>query len=465
MKIIQHRKIAPHNRFALNSLMFKASHGLLFFIIIIMFSGVFQYIAVLISPLILYLAYVITIGCLAILAYSGTFSLKHFVPTAPYISWFVFYLAWGLLVSDDRVKVLPEVTRVFFRNIVIIAAITALLKNKEQLIRLGYLIQITAIANFAICIFQYLDPRLLVNMIHIQNPNSNAFNELRPGGLWGNPNEAVFAFIFALLLSFTCHGTLAWLGRLSALGGIYLTASRSGIYILIVLILIALLSKLKSIHFWIGLYTVTTFFLIIILLQTALVKSDSVLGSFNVTSNYVIQRWLDPIEAERQDIDRARLATIALQYVINAPWYGLGVFTFQLAGIGKFGQAHEVGTHNIYLAVWGETGVLGIAGYILVLGIGGYRVFNSKLQHTQYLLISLMWIGYLLIGFVWHNQLTAIAGAIYVGFLYQIPYIEDSTRNIEDSTRNIEDSTRTLSKRLKLERHQKLKLSTIKIGT
>jgi O-antigen ligase len=303
------------------------------------------------------------------------------------------------------------------------------LVDTRNITKLAQLMQVVAIANCIISIQETIDPSLISRIAYTLNSNATAFSDLRPAGLWSNPNEAAFAFLFALLISYWARGPLAWMGRFAAIIGIYLTVSRSGMYMMVLCGVSFLLFKLKSTSFTLGrmIILINIFALIVGLCLVLSYRADPL--NIDVSGNWNTRRVLDFWENDSREATRIDVAFVAAHYALNGPWHGYGIFAFQDVIRAPFVSVIDVGAHNIYLTVFGETGVLGIFIYLFTLVVGVLYLFKARIHAEKRLIIALMWICYFLIGLVWHNQFTSHAGMIYVGLLYHLPWIMDSRVN------------------------------------
>lgn len=380
-----------------------------------------------VSPYLLYAYYAATLACAAICLWVDHRSVRNLRAVGPYLVWLGFFFAWGTLVSPDKGLVLPEALKAIGRDILILGAVAAALASRRDMGRLVQLIQIAVIGNFAIALWEAFHPDLIATIAYTLAPDNTAFELGRPAGLWSNPNEAAFAYILALVASYWGRSVVVWAGRMAALAGIYLTASRSGFYIVSLLGVVLLFYRLKP---WLlkprlaplllsGLALTGWFGLVLF------DNWDSITA--NASANYSLGRVLDISESASQAIgqeSRLQVALTAARAALDAPWFGDGVFTFQ-GSIGGLSIASPLpyGAHNIYLAVWGEAGILGIVGYLGVLLIGIDRLFRLAMTSGERLAIGSLWLAYLIIGFVWHNQPTSSLAMLFVGLLYLLPYL------------------------------------------
>jgi O-antigen ligase len=284
------------------------------------------------------------------------------------------------------------------------------------------------IINLGISLWQFVNPQVLVSMANALEPGTTAFSAIRPAGLWINPNVAAFALILGLLMSGWARGLLAWAGRLAAVAALYLTASRSGLYIFLLCALIYLIFRVKP---WKVRPALVPGIVAGVALLGALVlmvvdKPPEGLA-LNLEQGSTLSRVLDVTESATSALGvetRGDVTLQAFQAALGAPWYGYGVFTFQGTSVTSLGSPLPgVGAHNIYLAIWGETGPASLIIYLLVLGTGIRSMLKSALPEKERLLLALLWISYLIIGVVWHNQLTDLLGILYLGLLFQIPLL------------------------------------------
>jgi O-antigen ligase len=359
------------------------SRNLLLFLLAFTFSGAVSFLQ-LFSPFLL-AAYIVTLlACIAVCILIDPSLIDKSVFVWPYAAWLIYFFAWGTLFSRDQAAVLPDVLRVLAKDFLILGAVAVAIVDRRHISRLAGLIQIAVIINLGISVWQLIDPQALVSLAYALDPASVSFSALRPAGLWINPNEAAFALLMGLLISGWVRGPLAWAGRMSAIAGLYLTASRSGLYILLLCAFVYVAFRVKP---WRIRYS----------LVPAVLAGAAVLGGFalmvverppeglelNVEQGSTLSRVLDVTEsvATARGVEtRGEITLQAAQAALEAPWYGYGIFTFQGTSIASLqSPLPYLGAHDIYLVVWGETGILSLLTYLLVLGIGIRGVLRSAL--------------------------------------------------------------------------------------
>jgi O-antigen ligase len=340
-----------------------------------------------------------------------------------YLLWILFYVVWGTAVSRDSTLVLPEAVRLLLRNLFMTSALVLALGDRRHLAVFARLVGVAAVINCGISLAEANNPSLAEDLARLLNPGVTNVLAERPSGLWTNANEAAFAFLFALLLSRWDRGWVAWLVRLAGVVGIYLAASRTGMYLVVLCALSLGVFRLRS------LLRSTQAAAVVLNLAWVggiglVVLCAALSVTIDVSDDRRVNRILDFSESTTQEqggLSRADLAAQAAEAAMNGPWYGRGAFAFQdvTGAEGELGMA--VGAHNIYLAVWGEVGPVGLCVYLGVLGLGVFRLFARPASLGDWLGAALLWTSYLIIGFAWHNQLASLSGMIYIALLHRLP--------------------------------------------
>jgi O-antigen ligase len=388
----------------------------------VVYGGGLQFLGAL-SPYLLYGFYLVLGACLGLCVLARPDALAGVRCLRVYLLWILFYVLWGTVVSRDAGLVLPYGLRLLFRNLFITAAFVIAVGDRRHLATLVRFIGASAVINCAISLWEANNPILIEQLARFLNPDSVSFRADRPSGLWTNANESAFAFLFAMLLSLWDRGWFPWLVRLASIVGIYLTASRTGMYLMILCGLSLGLYRLRSLT--------RSMQAAAVVLNLAWVGGLclAVLGAtlsttVDLSEDGRVARILDFSESstrEQGGFSRAELAAEAADAALNGPWYGRGLFTFQDVAGSEGELGIPIGAHNIYLTVWGEVGVVGLAVYLAVLGLGLLGLFTCRAALNDWLGAALLWACYLTIGFAWHNQLASVSGMIYVALLYRLP--------------------------------------------
>jgi hypothetical protein len=355
-------------------------------------------------------------------------SLRRLGFVLPFVGWAVVYLAWGLVVSRDPDPDIPIVINRLIVIPLIAGSVALVLSSRERLFRLSEIVQLVAVLNCVVCVLQALDSSYVISTVRpglALTDGDILFINFRPVGLWANQNQAARFFVFAVLLSFWSRPWIAWGARIACTIGVYLTASRFGAYALAFNLL-----AIAAFMMFTGRARVLTRTLVVmtamsgVLLVSAWVYGSSSLrdafaGSYALADG-TISRWTRLADVEdvyaNPAVSHATLTLQALERAAGGPWYGTGIFTFQRAEEGMLS-----GAHNIYIAVWGETGLWGLLAYPLLLIIGVTRVVKAGLRADDRFMLLLMWVTWFAAGFVSHVDLGTATAYMLWGLLYTIP--------------------------------------------
>lgn len=393
----------------------------------VMYGGGFLFLAT-ISPLLLYGFYLATACLIAASVESLEQLTQHLKPVAPYLAWLMIFWCWGVLVSPYPGEVFGEVVRVLFRNMLFLLAVALVLAHARNYRFFSLLVQVAIFVNFVIVQRQLNDPQFAVDFARRLGEESYVANNVRPGGLWINPDEASFALLFGLLLTARDRGPLVWLARAAAVYMIYLTASRSGNYILalffVVYMAFQLTRRVLSFRRAVALVNLVALLYVVGL---GLYYTDS-LPRYDVSQDFALSRILD-VQESNTDYTRGDLTRAVYQLAVEAPWHGYGAMGLQDAQTSSLyfqSRLPGLGAHNIYLAVWGETGLLGLATYLGVIGLGVAQAIRKPLSPENRLIALLMWAGYLIRGLTWHSQFLSATGIVLAGVIFCYPFLAAS---------------------------------------
>lgn len=407
----------------------RAAHALLLAMLGVIYSGLFLFL-VKMSPYLLYGFYLLLLGLIGIVIYTGRPMAQSAKPILPYLYFLIIYSSWGLLISPAASALIPEAIRMITRSILILGTFVVAVPDQSSFKTFTRWVQVAAILNFAIAVAESFNPTLIIDITFSRDVAATAFDVLRPAGLWINPDEAAFAFLFALLLSSYDRGLVVWLGRVASIGGIYLSASRAGVYILGVYLLTLLMFRLRSTRP--NYLNLSVFFLGIALTITLSAGYYNYYGNLSIdaSDSFQVTRILDYSENSAKDnYTRQQLTSMVFNELLRAPLQGYGVFAMQSIGVTDINSSYTslrqvgIGAHNIYLVVWGELGIFGLLAYLFLLLTGILALLRARLSAVQRWIGLLMWATYLLMGLVWHNQFTDVMGAIYIGLIFCYPQI------------------------------------------
>ena len=400
--------------------LFRASRGTLLLLLGIIYAGCIQFF-IRVSPTLLYGTYVVILGCLAVCLFFDWPLSRNARSVAPYLLWVLGYFLWAMIAMSHELTAVSEGVRMYIKNLLVIGSL-ALVLDRRTLKPFSQILQIVALGNFVLGLYEVADPSLIADIANTREVGATAFDVLRPAGLWSNPDEAASAFLFSLLMARWAGGRLAWFGGCAAVGGIFLTASRTGACLL------ALCGVLFAVH-WLRQHRIESarlalIFGALLLVAVAAFVAVNVFG-FDPSDNWQIARMLDITESTHGygEASRLYIAMHASRVALDGPWYGYGLFTFQFHAQPEIPTIVDPPAHNIFIAIWGEAGpIVGIT-YLLLLAEGLRRVFRASLAVNDRLPVLLMWLCYLIMGFTWHNQFTSFSGMIYIALLWHLPSI------------------------------------------
>ncbi len=379
---------------------------------------------ILFSPHLLYGVYLVIIGAAATILFFDWSEVRSLRWVAPYLTWVGFYCYWGVVVAPPEMP-LSDAAKVCLKTLLIIGGLAMAVTGRDSLRRFASWVQVAALVNVGIAIWEVSHPELILKLARAHDPMATAFNVERPAGIWSNPDEASFGYLFALLISCWGRGPVVWLGRIGCIVGIYLTASRTGAYVLLSGCLVLLIGKLVSVRWRPGVAAAVILGLLafggIGMVALQLAPRDWV----DLSQNRQITRILDFAETDLDrsgDLGRVEIAQAAASQALGGPWYGHGLYTFQLEAKDPFAVL-KVGAHNLYITVWGEAGFPGGLTFLLLLALGLSRLASPLLSKEDRLPLVVLWVGYLVIALTWHNQITSFAGMLYSGALWHLPGI------------------------------------------
>jgi O-antigen ligase len=411
----------------------RASRGALLLLFGVIYAGGLEFFLPF-SPLLLYGTYVVIIGCVFICLFFDWSVSRNARSVAPYLIWIIGYFLWGMIANSTEPRVSIEAVKTYIKNFLLIGSL-AVIVDRRTLKPFAQMVQIAALGNLVLCLWEAANPKLVEMIAQTREEGATAYDVLRPGGLWSNPDEAASAFIFALLMARWAGGALAWMGRAAALVGIYLGASRTGTYTLF-------FCGLMYAAYWLKTRRIDSLRLAVLLGALLLVGTAAAVTAiqfdFDPSEHWQIARILDFTEGKASAAGGSRLdiAKEAVRTILAGPWYGYGLFTFQFYSWPDVPVILDPPAHNIYLAVWGEAGLFVGITYLFLLGAGVWRAFRTPMLSADRIAVLLMWFSYLIVGLTWHSQFTAFSGMIFICLLWHLPAVLRLCPELQDAGRN-----------------------------
>lgn len=409
--------------------LFRISRGALMLLLGVIYAGCIQFF-IGISPLLLNGTYLFIVACLAVCLFFDWSASRNAESVAPYLIFTFAYFLWGMLALSSDPRVFGEGIKVFIKNFLVVSSV-AIVLDRGTLKPFAQLVQLAVLGNFAICIWEAFDPQLVATIAHTREAGATAFNVLRPAGLWSNPDEAATAFIFSLLMTRWAGGVLGWLGRIASVVGIYLGASRTGAYLL------AFCAAFYAWH-WLRQHRIDSA-RIAIVLAAVMLGGAGLFGlakavDFDPSQHWQLARFLDLTESTRDhgDVSRFDILNTAMRTAAEGPWYGHGLFTFQFHAQPGIPTVIDPPSHNIFVAVWGEAGAFVGFAYLLLHGLGIWRILSTPMLARDRMTILVMYLCYLIVGLTWHNQFTSFSGMLYIALLWHLPTVLKTPPDLND---------------------------------
>jgi hypothetical protein len=103
----------------------------------------------------------------------------------------------------------------------------------------------------------------------------------------------------------------------------------------------------------------------------------------------------------RSDMMRLSMQDVAIQMIADHPWLGVGYNNYLIA-LEKYThgvQVEKISVHNVYLLIAAETGLIGLAVFLISCGIAVYRGWQQRHSLEGRMLLALF-LAYLSIGFI-----------------------------------------------------------------
>lgn len=393
--------------------LFRASRGVLLLILGIIYAGFMAYGKV--APLLLNASYLAIAGCIAVCLFFDWSVSRNARSVAPYLLFATFYFVWALMVRPEAF-IWVEGFKNYIKTLLVFGAM-AIAVERWTLTTFARFVQLATIGNSAICVWEAVDPSVVMMIAQTREEGTTAFNVLRPAGLWSNPDEAAFAFVFSLLIARWAGRTLGLVGVVASLTGLFLGASRTGFALVV-------FCGAGYALLWLRENRVTSARLAALTggLMLAGVVATLVAIQLDLANSWQVQRMLDFTESSRgvHAESRVEIAEAAVKLALEGSWHGHGLYAF---GGGENPSIVEIGAHNIYLVIWGEAGPLTAVLYVFVLGVGIWSLFRTPMQPGDQLTLSLMWFCFLVIGLTWHNQFNSFMGMLYNAILWHLPSV------------------------------------------
>jgi O-antigen ligase len=368
-------------------------------------------------------------GCIFIIIILSARELpldRLLLPFMPYFGWLCFYLIWGLIVSP--ITNIAYASKTALTTLVLATCLAILTAKPHYLRTFANCVQFSVMVNLLLWVlvpWSSTVHSLIMTLARQLDPDFAGFS--RYGGMLGNANMLGYICLLATIVSVLAVPWIAWLGRLSCLPLMYLSASRKAtlLYLAILLLYVIIIQR-RNFKFWVaaGVLVVSTAML--------LFMDDSFRATSQSTMrNPAISRLLDLEEKDaalRGNETRVGLLRSWVGILRDEPWYGYGLQTMSGTlyvedhpDIIWLKGPNPIGTHNTYLGVWIDIGPVGFFAFILMLLHYARKCLFTEVEPIiKWALISFLVVNLAFL-FVSHNHLFCFEGKVSFALFFLLP--------------------------------------------
>ena len=304
------------------------------------------------------------------------------------IAYLVFGLFFGAIFIDPATSfhLVPTMVGTILLVTVIVQHILSLDRPEEMTAFMKFVRNVALVAAFGtLC-----SP--ILYGIYANPPPSSSY---RAAGLFANPNQAGLAGLLALALCMAYplqNRMMHWAAVVLAVMGILLPFSKTAILMLLVLAFFALLNA-RAIFRLIFLPPVVLLFLFMVLNPELLIEFVRTQTLFELHYRQEI-RLTAAIMALTGQLDsevttsRTDLVLLSIEKAMEVFPLGTGMNTFHQIYGGILGYENWLGSHNTFLMIWGEAGLLPLLIMLTLVIILGYRALRRGANPlVQYFLL------------------------------------------------------------------------------
>ncbi len=394
------------------------SYLVLVTILSIMLGGVFPAIYILFSQTAVWLVWLL-LWIVMMLLWQQVPIHRLLLPMVPMLFWVMGYICWGILAASY--PIFESGYRLAFRFVSIAVAIAIITSHQRKLTLFANATQWVLVFNLLVTFILMQYPQYQ-NMLVFNRLNVSAYSD-RFAGLWGDANEAGLVSLLILVLSYWAKRWVAWIGRISGFLIIYLTASRTAIWILVGLIVLYFVIgagrrtqvKLAAIF---GVLIITVYFYVNMTRANLLTIAQN---------NQTISRVLDITESKTRGEGNDSRIDLMKKWMFLAsiePWYGYGLYSLEgdesrETGIhrGFPGQ----GTHNLYLGLFIDVGFAGLFTFLTLIGYQLIKIYRTPLLPAVHRTLFALCFITLIFSNANHQMLLAYPGWIAFSLIFILP--------------------------------------------
>ncbi len=366
---------------------------------------------------------IVAVGAAGFVMVTDQQASRRLATVAPLVAWVIFFYAVGFLVAENQSDYIAKIVQVTLRYSLIAICIAVAVGRPYQLRWLAIGMCLAACLNSIICMLEVHNNALIfaINGHVADSTLRNYMHDLRPSGLWANPNAAAFWFVLTYIFARWTPLPIRWTTRIMILLGIVVSNSRTATLVFpLVMAILALTDRTQSL----GnqqkrrLATLTALGLMLLIVGGIAVSTWSTSATFR---DDMERRWarLTHQEENSRYPTRQRAVVIMFERVMENPIVGYGAFSMHWDASGKMGG---VGVHNEYICIWGEGGLISLLTFGLLLLHGLQKSWRLP-RGPDRSVMMLTWVVWLVIQMTWHNGFDDANAAIIWALLWVVPAV------------------------------------------
>jgi O-antigen ligase len=345
-------------------------------------------------------------------------------PIVPFLLWMLGYLCWGWIAATYPVS--EDCYRIVFRFGSVVAGLAIVTSHPRRWATFANATQFLLVGQLLIIVIVMIYPEYQNSPIF--DPTEVNLESERFGGLWGNANVAALMTLLILMLSYWANRWVALLGQITGCTIIYLTASRTGNFILVALILLYILFGVSSLT-RMKIVLAATLVLFAGGWYIGYEMSMGYEGSRRIDfirENKTFSRLLDIQESKTREARQETRADVVkewIPFILREPWYGYGLNSMmgRERVESENRRAFPIGIHNLYLGILIDVGLTGLLTFLIVIGWQLTRIYKAPLDPPiRRMLFALCFIT-LIFALANHNLVSDYAGWFAFSLIFLLP--------------------------------------------
>jgi hypothetical protein len=333
--------------------------------------------------------------------------------------WLTIFHVWGFLVLDDQMKFAYESVRSYLRGVWTLYATATMLAGKKELRIYSNLLQWGVILNAIVSLLGYRFPLYYAVLVFNVKSLQNSENAGRFAGIFGNPNDAAFVFVTCIFFSVWANKRLAFAGRVAAVIALYLTYSRTSLYLMI-LALVVMTIRRMVLQWKAKDYRRVALTILKTAIVVATIAALFIVNWELISRDKKFQRFQNVTDKQAGYRGRLSVLSDSIELAMRQNWYGKGLFTFE-HDVAELKPGHYIGAHNIYVLVFGEVGwpwlIVYVALLVYMTRMAWLRPKEGEDKFRFVLYCLFIWF----VGGSWHNLFGAMHGVMMYAYMFYLP--------------------------------------------